>query len=91
MFTGVAQKWRHAPRGEGVHIIVTMCDAGEGWKYCDVTTAARPGQGVIDNSTSIWDSMVQLTPQATKNDTIAIGMLPRPRSCSPWSWVVTIF
>jgi len=51
---GVVHKWRHAPMGEGVHFIVTMCDVGGGEKYCDVTHVtftARPSQGVRDNST----------------------------------------
>jgi len=44
-------------RAEGVHDIMTMCDVERrrGERFCDVahiTSAARPGQGVVDDSAS---------------------------------------
>ena len=56
---GVVHKWRHPPRGRGVHDIVTMCDVGGrgGWRLCDVThvtSAARPFHVILH--VSWWDN-----------------------------------
>ena len=52
-----------APMGEGVHIIVTMCDVGGGGeRYCGVTHitfTARPSQGVRDNSSLAGDTAME--------------------------------
>jgi len=49
---GDVYKWRHASRGEGVHIIVTTCDVGE---WGEVTGS------VTSHMSHLWKGTIQVT------------------------------